>query len=138
MTVSENHSEEIYCVAYIPNFSQVVKIFTDEELLIKLLPNTSPVLEEESIMSCNSLNILRPITDRLALKYDEGSKVSLHIRKKEGPGRPLFSCTYQFSGLTYLIFVKEIGHDGMLLVQAYSHLSCTKVETHVSAIERVL
>ena len=138
LTVSENHSEEIYCVAYIPKFAQVVEVVADEELLIKLLPNTSPVLEEESIKICNSLNILRPIIDRLALKYGEGSKVSLHIRTKGGPGRPLFSCTYQFSGLTYLLFVREIGRDGMLLVQAYSHLSCAKVETHVSAIERVL
>ena len=163
LKVSEGSRGELLCEVYVPRFSTTLEYDVTEEELIKVIPNGDPFWEIKQLNSSNALTMLRPVTDRLKIFprlrtiVDMGYRIvktqtlhkkhktnincqNLYIRMRTsgGVGRCLFSCVHKMMKVPYVITVKEIGRNGILLVQAYNLIGSVEYETRICETCRTL
>ncbi|GMH87214.1 hypothetical protein TL16_g10785 [Triparma laevis f. inornata] len=145
-------------------FSADLELVVGLDMLFQVLANADGTLEAEQFKSDDAMTLLRPVTDRLAInprrrtiedmgmdptrrmtekkKRGGGGKggrgLTLGMRMKGGPSRTLFETTYQFSGVTHIVTVGEVGRGGMLRVRVYNPASCECHEIRLSDTDRAL
>jgi len=166
ITVSEDSLGELRCHAYLPQFSADLELIVRLDMLFEVLPNADKKLELEQFKSDDAMELLRPVTDRLAInprlrtiqdmgmdpvrrfeggaseKKRSGGKggkgLFLGMRLKGGCSRTLFEKTHHFAGVLHLVTVGEVGRGGMLRIRAYNPVSCETQEIRISEIDRAL